>query len=61
MLVPIDESKEAHVHAGFLIAYTSVERAVRDILRRQLEQYPDYDVVVTGTRPTEPVNILWLF
>jgi len=47
VLVPFEES-EAHVHAGFAIAYASVARVVRETVRGQLAAYPGFTLVCTG-------------
>jgi hypothetical protein len=42
------ENNTASVHAGFLLAYNSVRRAVLRIVRSQLDEFPDYGLISTG-------------
>ncbi|KAJ8583318.1 alpha/beta-hydrolase [Rhizopogon salebrosus TDB-379] len=44
----LPEGTGAHVHTGFLYAFTSVGECVLDTLREQLEKFPRYDVTVCG-------------
>jgi hypothetical protein len=42
------ENNTASVHAGFLLAYNSVRRAVLRIVGSQLDEFPGYGVISTG-------------
>lgn len=44
----LPDCPDAHVHTGFLFAFMSVGDYVLDVLREQLEKYPQYDVAVCG-------------
>jgi hypothetical protein len=44
----LPEGTGAHVHTGFLYAFTSVGECVLDTLRELLEKFPRYDVTVCG-------------
>lgn len=44
----LPSNTDAHVHTGFLFAFTSVGEHVLDTLRDQLEQCPQYDIAVCG-------------
>jgi hypothetical protein len=48
----IEKNNTALVHAGFLISYNSVRAVVVHVVRDQLLAYPNYTVVISGSRPS---------